>query len=873
MWGTRPRDIIRLTMALATGTKLDVYEVIGLLGVGGMGEVYRALDSVLHREVAIKVLPAYVSQDAERLRRFQLEAEAAAALNHPNILAIHYLGVYQGSPYLVSELLQGETLRERTEHGPLVPRKAVDYGIQIARGLAAAQEKGIVHRDLKPENLFVTREGRVKILDFGLAKLIKQTTEADQNATTRLNHGTEPGVVMGTVGYMAPEQVRGEAVDHRADIFAFGAIVYEMLEGKRAFAKATLVDTMSAILHEDPPPLSESAHGTPLGLLRIVHRCLEKSPEQRFQSASDLAFALEALTEPGTSSGAAFVAPDRRTRRQTLMWSSALAVFLVAAIVAYFCLRPGPGPSLRVSDYTQITHSGHAYGAIGADSARLYFQTSVGEPIQQVAITGGDAEPISVAVPNPYLQDVSPDGSTFLVLSYAGGLLPAHPLWSARILGGSLHYLTNASDASWTSDGKSVLYSTPGGNLNLMRSDGTAAHKVASVSSDATSVNLSPDSHTIRYAKDQAFWDMSLDGSNLHEVLPGWRSNDPLRWGRWSADGKFFFFVSGPGRQIWAIDERRGLFRKKPAQPVQLTSGPVRWGPPVPSNDGKTIFTSGSTERGELVRFDPQSKQLQPLLAGISAEFVSFSRDRKWVAYVSFPDGILWKASADGTERVQLSEPPMSPKLLSWSPDGTQILFVNSSPPDHVEAWIVSAQGGTPRRLLPNDAGQQTDPNWSPDGRKIVFADSREAGADRNSSLRMLDVASQQVTTLPGSVGLFSPHWSPDGHFIAAISYDSSSLHLFDTQTQQWSTPYKDELAFPCWSQDSHSIFFLTYRSNPGIFRISSAGGKPERIVDMSKVHTTGQYGLWMGLDPTNAPLLLRDVGTTDIYALTLEQR
>jgi eukaryotic-like serine/threonine-protein kinase len=285
-----------LRVTITSGTKLGEYEVKSLLGSGGMGEVYRARDSRLGRDVAIKVLPSFLSTDSDRLRRFEQEARAAAALNHPNILAVFQMGTYQGAPYLVSELLEGETLREQIKRGRLAARKAIDYGVQIARGLAAAHEKGIAHRDLKPENLFVTKDGRVKILDFGLAKLMQPQSGSDDNAIT-LTKGTEAGMVMGTVGYMAPEQVRGQTADHRADIFAFGAILYEMLAGKRAFQKPTSAETMTAILNEDPPGISQVTTNLPPALQRVVHRCLEKNLEQRFQSASDLAFALDALSE------------------------------------------------------------------------------------------------------------------------------------------------------------------------------------------------------------------------------------------------------------------------------------------------------------------------------------------------------------------------------------------------------------------------------------------------------------------------------------------------------------------------------------------------------------------------------------------------
>jgi serine/threonine protein kinase len=276
-------------VTLKPGVRVGDYEVRKLIGSGGMGEVYQARDLRLARNVAIKVLPSFLTNDPDRLSRFEQEARAAAALNHPNILAVYQMGFCDGAPYLVSELLEGNTLRELMKRGPLAWRKAVEYAVQVVRGLAAAHGKGITHRDLKPENLFVTKDRHIKILDFGLAKL------SDALSYGHAGPVTPAGLVMGTVGYMSPEQVRGQEADYRADFFAFGAILYEMLCGQRAFKKPTAVDTMSAILSEDPPSILQLLPATPPALQRVVHRCLEKNREQRFQSASDLAFALESL--------------------------------------------------------------------------------------------------------------------------------------------------------------------------------------------------------------------------------------------------------------------------------------------------------------------------------------------------------------------------------------------------------------------------------------------------------------------------------------------------------------------------------------------------------------------------------------------------
>lgn len=335
-------------LGLGKGDRVGEYEIQSLLGAGGMGEVYRARDLRLRRDVAIKVLPAFVSFDPERLRRFEQEAMAAAALNHPNILAVYQMGTYEGALYLVSELLEGETLREQIRRGRIAVGKAIDYAVQMARGVAAAHEKGIVHRDLKPENLFVTKDGTVKILDFGLAKLSQPQPGSANSALTAVEQ-TEPGKVMGTAGYMSPEQVRGQAADRRADIFAFGAVLYEMLTGERAFQKPTSPETMSAILNDEPSAISQFVPNFPAALQRVVRRCLEKNLERRFQSAADLAFALEALSDSGSYSSTDV--SRARLHRDRAFWgvvATAASVALVFAGVVFLAWHS------RTSDATPI---------------------------------------------------------------------------------------------------------------------------------------------------------------------------------------------------------------------------------------------------------------------------------------------------------------------------------------------------------------------------------------------------------------------------------------------------------------------------------------------------------------------------------------
>jgi serine/threonine protein kinase/Tol biopolymer transport system component len=861
-------DIIRITMPLAATTKVDGYEILGLLGAGGMGEVYRAHDPALKREVAIKVLPSFVSQDPSRLSRFEQEAQAAAALNHPNILAVYQFGVFEGAPYLVSELLLGESLREVLKRGPLPLRKVIDYGVQIAHGLAAAHEKGIVHRDLKPENLFVTKNGRVKILDFGLAKLIQPQPDSAETAT--FIHNTEPGMIMGTAGYMAPEQVRGETVDNRTDIFALGAILYEMLTGTRAFHRPTSVETMTAVLNDDLPTLSQIVQNIPPALQRVVQRCLEKDPEQRFRSASDLAFALETLSDSGSAPVVAVRPPSRRWPRKALLGGISLIAAASLAALAYLTITTrNTAASHRISEYTQITHDRHTGNVVATDGSRLYLQTYPEFSIEQVAASGGEIGPVpSVTLPAPTLLDVSPDGSTFLVQSFEASITPPVPLHSVNVVGGSHRYLADTADAVWSPDGKSVVYATSNGDLNLMNSDGTGAHKLASVGGVADSLNWSPDGGTIRFIKDGSLWEITSSGSNLHQLLAGWHPSDGKCCGAWSPDGRTFVFV-GPEDQIFALDEGHGLFQHSAKEPVQLTSGPVHWGSPVFSKDGKKIFATGSIKAGELDRLDSKSNQFQPFLGGISANIVAFSKDGQSVAYISYPDDILWKANKDGSERIQLSSPPLKPSSLSWSPDSNKIVFMASSP-QGTHVWIVPAKGGSPQLLLPEDKGMQGDPNWSPDGRSIVFATG--SFGSKESSIRILDLASHQVTTLPDSAGKFSPSWSPDGQLIKADSLDIHTLYLFDVKAQHWSTLYKGStFAFVAWSKDGRSLYFLRYTSDPAVLRIPVTGGDAKVVVGLRGFPYTGTFRLWFGLDPDDTPLMLRDISTSDVYALTLE--
>jgi serine/threonine protein kinase/Tol biopolymer transport system component len=869
-----------LAMTIKPGTRLDDYEVETLIGSGGMGEVYRARDTRLKRAVAIKVLPQFVSNDPDRLRRFEQEAQAAAALNHPNILAVFQLGTYQGTPYMVLELLEGQNFRELLRNGVLPVSLVVDYGGQIARGLAAAHEKGIVHRDLKPENLFLTKDRRVKILDFGLAKLTQDRPAVDSDAPA-LTERTEPGMVMGTAGYMAPEQVRGGRADHRADIFAFGAILYEMLAGRRAFRKATSAETMSSILNEEPQRISQIVPNLPAALQRVVQRCLEKNPEQRFQSASDLGFALEAWSDSREMSPPEpklmEVEAPRKTVRPSLRKVAFVAVALAAFAAGVWYLAKPPLPP-HVAEYTQITHNGSIGGLAGTDGSRIYFNTYPWGPVGQVGIAGGDIATISAGSESPIATDVSSDGASLLLRSTSG-------IFALETTGGPPRFITRrtgGSSPAWSPNGKFVAYGDQDESLYTMKIDGTNNQKLTTGEGAISDVAWSPDGTRIRFTRNSVLWDISSTGGNLHPVFPNWQGPEGQCCGRWTRNGDFYLFLAGGNNengpnaggfeQIWALDERHSLFGQVSSTPFPLTSGPIHWGTPIPSRDAKKVFAVGTTSRAELARFDAKSKQLEPYLDGISAEFLSFSSDGKQIAYVTYPDGILWRARADGSERVQLTSPPIRPAVCRWSPDGKQILFTAKQNSRLAELYTVSAQGGSPRQLIPSVEGMgREDGDWSPDGRKIVFA-----AFEPKASLVILDVASGKVDLIPGSDELFSPRWSPDGRFIAAMTIPATTeIKLFDVQNRQSFTlaSHQGSWGFPTWSRDGKFIYALRGPEPWSVDRISVPDGKQERVVDLTGTYLTGATGFWFGLDPNDAPLLLRDNGSSDIYALTLDRR
>jgi serine/threonine protein kinase len=850
-------------MRLASGTNLGAYQIVAPLGVGGMGEVYRARDGLLKREVAIKVIPETYASDPERLRRFQFEAEAAASLNHPNIVTVHHVGRDNGISYIVAELLQGETLRERLRSGPIPVRVATDFGAQIARGLAAAHEQGIVHRDLKPENIFVTRDGRIKILDFGLAKLTEPPSGLEpgrNDSEPTATHVTEPGMAVGTAAYMSPEQVRSRPVDFHADIFALGAVLYEMLAGKRAFAKPTAAETMTAILNEDPLSLSQSRRNIPPGLHRVILRCLEKKPEQRFQSASDLAFALEALSDP-SDSGTLAISPAKRSRR-TWILVSACAIAIATAVIVWLRLPPAVPV---VESITQITDDGEPKFGPHTDGTRIYFNEggSGGTYIAQVSVRGGRTGPVEDAPTNYWILGVTPDGGEMLLNNENDVVAVSLPAGQPRrVLDRMSTY-----DASLLPDGR-IIYSTRGehrtSDVMLAERDGSNPRKIRSfdtfigmsgVSRDGQQVLICAEQFALGGCKVQS---IHTDGADVRTILD-WHGAYTDAWFTFSHDDRYVLFNQAAGSQtdIWALPIRAGFLHDL-SRPIRLTSGPLSYSNPVPSPDGKRIYVIGTKLRAELTRYEPKTGQFLPWRPGLSAIETQFSADGKWMVYLTYPDLSVWRSRIDGTEQMQLTFPPMKAYAPRFSPDGNRIAFSGTINRTE-DTYVIDSSGGQLRKI----ADRAGSPEWSPDG-SIIAVNS---------------VGTCLVNLATGKISRVSDDTSGakfvDANTLVAFNNEKKKFVTFNISNNQWSELVSASLStgLPALSPDRKFLYFPTGGKAWQIQRIAFSTRKIETIGELRDYIPADYpgYGDWDFAVASDGSLIFSsNISSVEIYALNM---
>ncbi len=828
-------------MTLAPGARLGPYEILAPLGAGGMGEVYRARDERLKREVAIKVLPASFSADPDRLRRFEQEAQAAGALNHPNILAIHDIGTVEGSPYLVSELLEGETLRERLAAGALAPRKTVEYAVQIAQGLAAAHEKGIAHRDLKPENLFVTRDGRVKILDFGLAKLTRPEESPAGTSLPTQAAATEPGVVLGTMGYMAPEQVRGRGADHRSDIFSFGSILYEMLSGKRAFHGDSAADTMSAILTKEPAELSEINRSIPPGLERIVRHCLEKNPEERFQSARDLAFDLLSLSgQSGSVAGSAAPSKSPLAVRgvSLLRAGAAVAAGMVLAGIAGALLarRPAPEPPA----FRKLTfRRGLVWSARFAPDGRtvVYGAAWDGAPVELFSTRPESPESRALDLGSADVLSISRSGEMAVSLNrhFVTGWENSGTLAQVPLDGGApREILENVSEADWAPDGKSlaIVHDVEGKN----RLEFPIGKVLYEAPGWVSLVRVSPQGDRI------AFIDHGTRGDNVGSLCVvdsnGKKTTLSEHGGQgiaWSPSGKEIWFSAGGALRAISLSGSQRVVARVPGG---------LWVEDISPN-GMVLLTHTNTRR-EIAGMAPgETKERN--LSWLDWSFpIALSADGRLLLFEeqnrgdgsSYP---VYSRRTDGSPAVRLGDG----NTVALSPDGRWALSVKWETPNTQLSLLPVGAGQT--RTLPGDAIRyQPWGAWLPDGKRVLLAGS-EPGKGTHLYVRDLEGGKARLAApMDIRVSFTGMTASPDGKSATAVLSDGSVAMISLESGQSRPIPGLAAGELPVqWSEDGRSLYVCRPLGLPAkIYRLDPATGERSLWKEIAPSDPAGVFGI-----------------------------
>ena len=870
--------------AALVGQEISHYQIVREIGRGGMGVVYLAQDSSLSRPVALKLLPRHLTSDPTRLRRFELEARTASALNHPNILTIYEITQLDGLHSIATEFVEGVTLRERINSRELQLPEVLKIAAQIASALLAAHEAGIVHRDIKPENVMLRRDGYVKVLDFGLAKLTEHEAVESAKTSAGVAGMTDTGV-MGTVGYMSPEQAEGLPVDTRTDIFSLGVVMYEMVTGHVPFPAKTTGMNITPNAQQEALPLTHYLPDAPAQLQLTVARALCHDREQRYQTMSELLADLENLSSKATA--------KRFTARRLILMAASFSVLVAVAALVWLALPARPP---RVVATAKITNDGRNKWrglrgpSLMTDGSRIYTvedDTARAFRLVQAPVSGGDTVPISTPFSQLRITDLDSRSSELLILPAPASGEQESPLWSYSALNGSYYRLGDlmVSDATWAPDG-TILF-TSGQELWQAKRDGTEKQRLTRFDGIPGEPRESPDGRTVRVTladpqhNSTAIWEVSRNGLNAHPLLAGW--NEPPRevTGSWTPDGRYYIFQSFQDGKwgIWALREPSG-FTSKPRGPFRLTNGPIDYVAPTISPDGKKLYAVGIQGRVELLRFDRDGRRFVPFLNGASNDWLDFSKDGNWIAYVSVPDGQLWRSRADGSDRQQLTFPTMVVAEPRWSPDGDQIAFIARMRGKNWKLHLIPAAGGTPSELLSFESVNELDPTWSPDGKKLVFGrpdvgfkDMPES-EDSPRAIYTLDLESREMTVVPGSEGLFSPRLSHHGD-LAAVSSDLQRLLLYNSAAGNWtelvngSTGFS--VGFPRWSHDDRYIYFDAVDTYGWVWRVEVKSRKVEHIASLQYLRPGGTLGYWSGLAPDDSPLYARDAGDDEVYAFDLD--
>jgi eukaryotic-like serine/threonine-protein kinase len=908
------------------GQTISHYRIVEKLGGGGMGVVYKAEDTRLHRFVALKFLPEEVARNPQALARFQVEAQAASALNHPNICTIYDIGGEHGEAFIAMEFLDGLPLKHRIAGRPLEIGVLLSLAIEIADALDAAHTHGIIHRDINPTNIFVTKRGNAKILDFGLAKLtVDDEAHVSGNTFGGVTHSpddlTRPGSALGTVPYMSPEQALGRPLDSRTDLFSFGVVLYEMATGVLPFQGQTSAAFFDSLIHKVPEWPVRFDAGTPAELERIVRKALEKDPGQRYQSAAEMRVDFQRLRreiESGqavTGVSAARPVPDSKERIRALFasvhstvpfqprarktpwvvagWIVAGLVALTVVVAAILLLR-GPEAPPAVISSLQITNDGASKRSLVTDGTRLYFSEHLNghSVLMQVSTSGGETAPVPTSLASADVYDFHPGRSELLVEGMAEGSETEWPILALPVPGGSPRPVGNilAHAATWAPDGQHIVYARKS-SLYVCNEDGTDSRELVAVPGVPFAPRFSPDGRRLRFTvqdtsrRTSSLWEVSAEGKDLHQVLPDWNKPAQESDGAWTPSGDYFLFEStrDHSQNIWAVRETSSFLRRAETKPTQLTVGPLLFSNPTPSMDGKKLFVIGRQRRFDLIGLGGKS-QFSMYLPGVSAGEADIQHDDghngghngEWITYVAHPELTLWRSKLDGSSRTQLTYAPMQAHAPRWSPDGTQIAFMASRPGQPWKIYVVPAEGGTPREVTAGDQNQgghnQGDPTWMPKGDAIVFAGIPwlEYGTAAGPNIHIVDLKTSQISDVPGSENLFSPRCSPDGRFVAALSGDSTKLMLYDTEKKIWSQLAVSRFGFENWSHDGKYLYAEDYSdATDDMMRVNVTDGKMERLLNLKEIpRGFDPWEFWVGLAPDDSPLLMRDRSTQEIYSL-----
>ncbi len=783
-------------MTIATSTKLGRYEIRSKIGEGGMGEVYRARDTQLGRDVAIKVIPASIAVDKDRLRRFEQEACAAGALNHPNILVVHDIAAHDGSPYVVSELLEGETLRKRIAGTPLNQRRVIEYALQIANGLAAAHEKGIIHRDLKPDNIFITNDGRLKILDFGLAKLTQLDGNQAQTDVPTKRVDTGPGVVMGTVGYMSPEQLKGRAVDQRSDIFSFGAILYEMLSGRRAFHRESVAETMSAILKEDPSELSDTNKTVSPALERIVSHCLEKNPEARFHSARDIAFALEALS-------GSIASPSARQHRMWLWPSLPVAWTWVVAVGdrrnrRSTCCLAFVWPYFRRSPSGEITEATRFIipmpdkaliltpPVISPDGRRIVYRlnTEDGKELLWVSWLGSFHAQALVGTDGGSQPFWSPD-------SRSVGFFANSKLKRIDVSGGSVQTVCDAASnvsGAWGRDGTIIFSRGVASGLYRVTTAGETPVQLTQVDASRNEVEHTfpyflPDGrHFIYLARNaqpenSAIYVGSLDSRETKSLLQ-------VHSSAVYAPPGYLLFVRENTLMAQAFNaDTLDLKGEAFAVAEQAMRNPIIGRAMFSvSENGVLVMRSGVVNSNQLIWFDSAGKRLGAVAPPGGYNMPALSPDEKSVA-VSRADLLagtasdIWLINLERGTQIRLTDDPATDNFPAWSAAGDRITFV-SARNRQSSIYQKLSNGSAVEEPLVSSAEQKFNPTFSPDGKFIIYS---QLNPKTNVDLYLVSTGSDKRIEmfLQTSFIEAQAHVSPNGRWVAYISNETGQFEVY----------------------------------------------------------------------------------------------